>query len=386
MTKLPQRILAVDALRGIAIAAMVLVNNPGSWSHVYAPMRHAQWHGWTLADLVFPFFIFIMGVSAALSLPKQVASGKSAIQVINQAAIRAGKLFSLGLLLALFYYNFHVVDYSWWHQQVVELRVFGVLQRLGLVFFITAVCVVWLSARMIAVMFLLLLVLYWGLMALMPYSDASGNVYQGLWNFGNSFAAWVDANLLGVSHVFYRSATPFAFDPEGILSTLPAVASGLLGVLAGKGIQQPATWLVKLNWLIVAGAVLTASGLLLEQVVPVNKALWTPSYVLLTGGLALFSLSALIWLLDVKQLICWAQPLIICGSNSIAFYLIAGVLARLLIIIPVGNSSLHGWIYNKGLVPIFGELNGSLAFAVIFFIVSFIPIWLMYRKNFFWKV
>ncbi|MDP4944943.1 MAG: heparan-alpha-glucosaminide N-acetyltransferase domain-containing protein, partial [Alishewanella sp.] len=223
------RLLALDILRGLAIMAMVLVNNPGSWQYIYAPLRHAEWHGWTVTDLIFPAFIIMVGMSIQLSLRQKVAQTK--LEVIQAGALRALKLYLLGLFLVLFYYNFRDPAYSYLQQKLLTVRWFGVLQRIALVYFCTLLIVLYCGTRARVLWLVGLCVVYLALMQYMPYQDAQGQQFVGLWQFGNNFAAWLDHQILGAQHVFFRSATPFAFDPEGLLSTLPAISSCLLGVV-----------------------------------------------------------------------------------------------------------------------------------------------------------
>lgn len=380
------RIAAVDAFRGITIAAMILVNNPGSWGHVYAPMLHAHWHGWTPTDLIFPFFIFIVGIAAAFSIPRQLERGALPAQVMKKALVRSAKLFGLGLFLALFYYQFSNPDYNWWQARVEHIRILGVLQRIALVFALTVVLMLFLRARGLIVAALVLLGVYSLSMLYLPYADSAGNVYQGQWAFGNSFAAWMDDAVLGIRHVYYPKATPFVFDPEGLFSTLPAVATCLLGVVCGHWLASDATPLRKSGNLALAGVIGVGLGYALSPVIPINKALWTPSYVLLTAGLGALILALLIVLMDVRGNTRWAKPFIVCGANSIAFYMLAGVLARILMMIPLAGTSLQGWLYTQVYAPLFGELNGSLAYAITFLLVCYLPIAWMYRKGIFWKV
>ena len=379
------RIAAVDAFRGITIAAMILVNNPGSWSHVYAPMLHATWHGWTPTDLIFPFFIFIVGIAAAYAIPRQQAKGMSAADVLLKALVRSLKLIGLGLFLALFYYNFSDPDYSWWQSQLLEIRYPGVLQRIGIVFIITAILMVSFHRRGLIAWAIGLTAGYLVLMTAVPYPTGNPQ-FQGNWEFGNSFAAWLDHALLGPAHVYYGKASPFAFDPEGLLSTLPAVVSCLTGVFTGMLLKSTLSLPEKVRWMVIYGVAGVIAGYVLNLWVPINKALWTPSYVLLTSGLALVILALLVWLMDISGRSGWATPFIICGSNSIAFYMLAGILARLLMMVPLGDTSLQGWIYRDLLVPIAGPLNGSLFYAILFLLVCFLPIWVMYKKGIFWKV
>lgn len=380
------RIAAVDALRGLAIAGMILVNNPGSWSHVYAPMLHAKWHGWTPTDIIFPLFIFIVGIAAAYSLPRQLEKGIARREVMRHALVRAAKLVMLGWFLAVFYYDFSQPDYSWWQSRLLDIRIPGVLQRIGLVFALTACLLLWLGKRGLAVAFVASLSAYWLLMASVPYSTAEGQTYAGQWAFGNSLSAWLDHQVLGPNHVYYANATPFSFDPEGILSTLPAVATCISGVLTGMFLKSARDTAAKAGTLMVWGVVGIAIGYALSPLVPINKALWTPSYVMLSSGCALVLLSVLLYVMDVRHSQRWAKPLIICGANSIAFYMLAGVLARGLMMIRVEDTSLHGYLYTHVFASAFGELNGSLAFALCFLVVCYLPIWWMYRKGIFWKV
>lgn len=378
------RIAAVDAFRGITIAAMILVNNPGSWGHVYAPMLHARWHGWTPTDLIFPFFIFIVGIAASYAVPRQMGS-MSRSDVMQKAFIRGGKLILLGLFLAVFFYNVHDPSYSWWHERVEQIRIPGVLQRIGIVFICTVLimCFCRLRGQLIAAASLIAAYLAGMMLIRYPVTGAS---YQGLWAFGNSFSAWLDYIIFSPSHLYYADATPFPFDPEGLFSTLPAIVSCLSGVWAGQWLQSSSPLQRKAQWLVVAGLTGIAIAYLADSTVPINKALWTPSYVCLSSGIGALVLALLVVIMDIGGHKGWAKPFIVCGSNSIAFYMLAGVLARVLLMIPVGDSSLQGWLYRQLFVPIGGELNGSLLYAVSFLIVCYLPIYWMYRKEIFWKV
>ena len=203
------RLKSLDVFRGIAIAMMVLVNNPGSWATIYWPLKHAQWHGLTPTDVVFPLFIFAMGASLALSVRRQLGSERTAIipGILRRSAI----LFACGLFLALFFYNPYSSEFNWFADRFMNVRVMGVLQRLALVYLLTALLVLYVPARQYIVWCIGLLLLYWAMMTFIPYHGNDGEVYQGLWLFGNSFAAWLDANVLGVHHVYYGGATPFPF-------------------------------------------------------------------------------------------------------------------------------------------------------------------------------
>lgn len=378
------RLLALDALRGVTITAMILVNNPGSWSYVYGPLRHADWHGWTLTDLIFPFFIVIVGMSLQLSLQRQSAVAHAV--VIKQAALRSVKLIGLGLFLVLFYYNFRDPAYSYIEQKLLTLRWLGVLQRIGLVYFFTVLIVLYCGSRGRIGWLLGLCALYLVGMLYLPYADAHGNQFSGLMLFGNSFAAWLDHTVLGPGHVYYRSATPFAFDPEGLWSTLPAIASCLSGVLIAQWLQTERNLAQKIRGLLLCGVVAVWLAELWHFGLPINKSLWTPSFVLLSSGYCAIALAACIWLCDVKRWRRWSAPFVVFGANAILFFMFAGIAARLLGMVSVGQSSLQSWLFSALYQPLFGDYNGSLAFALSFLLVSYLLMHWCYKRGYIFKV
>jgi predicted acyltransferase len=379
-----QRLLALDALRGVTITAMILVNNPGSWSYVYAPLRHAEWHGWTLTDLIFPFFIIIVGIALQLSFKPdgEVARAK----VIKQAAIRGIKLFALGLFLVLFYYNFRDPNYSYLQQKLASIRWFGVLQRIGLVYVCTVIIVLYCGTRGRILWLMGLCSVYLLAMFYLPYQDAQGNQFSGLLLHGNSFAAWLDNTVLGANHVYYRRATPFAFDPEGLWSTLPAIASCLSGVLMAQWLQTSHTTVQKVRGLLLFGGVAVWVAQFWQLGLPINKSLWTPSFVLLSSGCCAMVLAAFIWLCDVKRWRLWTAPFVVFGANAILFFMFAGVAARLLGMLSVGQQSLQSWLFSTLFQPLFGNVNGSLAFAVGFLLLSYCLMHWCYRRGYIFKI
>ena len=378
------RMLALDALRGLTITAMILVNNPGSWSHIYGPLKHAQWHGWTLTDLIFPFFIAIVGMSLQLSLPRQRQAGNLA--VIKQALLRSVKLYGLGLFLVLFYYNFRDPEYSYVQQKLEMLRAMGVLQRIALVYFVTVLIALYCGTRGRVLAIIALCLSYLAAMWWLPYHSAQGERFQGLFEFGNSFAAWVDATVLGANHVYYRSATPFAFDPEGLWSTLPAIATCVSGLLIAQWLQAERSLVQKIRGLLLFGVVAVWLAELWHFSLPINKSLWTPSYVLLSSGYSAIALAACIWLCDVKRYRLWAAPFIVFGANAILFFMFAGVAGRLLNMLSVDNSSLQSWLYQSIYQPLFGDYNGSLAFALSFLVISYALMHWCFKRGFIVKV
>lgn len=377
------RLLALDVFRGLTIAAMVLVNNPGSWSHVYPPLLHAKWHGYTPTDLIFPFFVFIVGISIAIVLGRAETNKRNHVQLIKTAAIRASKLIMLGLFLALFYYQFNQPDYSWLESQFFQIRFPGVLQRLGLVFFLTFLLVLFVNKKYYLSWTTGLLLGYWFVMAYVPYGEGSVGIYE----HGNSLAAWLDDYVFGANHVYYQNALPYAFDPEGLLSTLPAVASALTGVMAGLLISNKNIELLQKIKIMLKYAVISlVLGYLWSIVFPINKALWTSSYVLVTTGWALAVLAGLMWLIDLKGYKNWSAAFVVFGANAIFFYMFSAILARILIMFPIDNTSLHGWLYGQIFQPFLGNYNGSLAFAFMFLIVSYVVMHWLYKKQIFFKV
>lgn len=378
-----ERLLALDVFRGLTITAMILVNNPGSWAYIYAPLRHAEWHGWTPTDLIFPFFIFIVGISLQLSMSRRQASTGKTIQA---AAIRSAKLFVLGLILALSYYNFRDASFSWVEQRLLSVRWLGVLQRISLVYFCTVLIVLSFASKGRVVAMLLLSALYLVGLWWLPYQDAAGNSFRGLLEFGNSFPAWLDHTLLGANHLYYKSAEPFAFDPEGLWSTLPAISSCLAGVLTAQFLQCEKPLYQKIYWFLGIGLLCVIAAELWHLWLPINKPLWTPSYVLLSTGYALLVLAACLWLCDIRCYRRWTAPFVVFGANAILFFMAAGLAARLLSMLPVGTTVLQPWLYREWFQPVFGNYNGSLAFALCFLLLAYGLMYGCYRKGWIWKV
>ncbi len=376
---LPRRIDAVDMLRGLAVAMMVLVNNPGSWSYVYAPLQHASWHGYTPTDLVFPFFLFIVGVSIVCAF--QGVSGLSSAR-FKAIGLRTLKLIGLGLFLAVFFYNPFDPDYSWFEDRIEGVRWLGVLQRIGIVYFVTCLLVlttgwrVWLAASIAISIF------YIAMMTMISVPMPDGTLIAGNWEKGTNLAAYSDVLLLGANHVWAQTV-PWAYDPEGLLSTFPAVVSCLLGGLMAKLMLSKGLDSVK--WLIGLGICFVIVGHLMHQWVPINKALWTPSFVLATGGWATAGMGAFLWLTESAQVKKPFFALKVFGMNAIAGYMAAEIAARLLVMIPVGQQSLGSLIYVS-LQPLFGNYLASLVYAVLMVLAVYGLVKYMYNRKIFLKV
>ncbi len=374
------RLLSLDAFRGLAIGAMLLVNNPGDWGHVYAPLLHAHWNGWTFTDWVFPFFVFIAGMSMTLSLGRRAAAGADRGALLRSTARRALTIVGLGLLLNLI----PGFDFA-------TLRIPGVLQRLGLCTLVAAPIVLWCGGRGIALWAVGLMAAYSAVQLGVPVPDASGAVHTGLLEPGQDVGAWLDRALLD-GHLWKVSRT---WDPEGLLSTLPAVSTQLLGVLAGRVLgaaRQPAE--KAMTWVVLGLASLWLAQVLDAWLMPINKSLWTPSFVFLTAGWALLVFAAFYWLLDASpQPLArarWARlahPLVVLGMNAIFLFVLSGLVAKALIFIKLADgrslgAALYQPILDLGLAP----QNASLLRALAFVLVMYAVAWGLWRQQWFLKV
>lgn len=365
------RLLSLDAFRGLTIAAMLLVNDPGSWAHVYGPLRHAEWHGWTPTDLVFPFFLFIMGVAMTYSFGKRRRDGADRGTLLRQAARRAMVLFALGLLIHAF---------PWYNVDLSTLRIPGVLQRIAVAYLAASAIVLYTGLRGQVVATAALLLGYWALLALVP---APGGTAGDLTPDGN-LGAWVDRTVLGTEHLWSQSRT---WDPEGILSTIPAIASVLFGVFTGHWLRSGKSGATVTVGLLAAGVATVAVGALWGELFPINKNLWTSSFTVFTSGMALLLLGLFYWVIDVRGRKRWATPFVVFGVNAIAAYFLASVFARVITMIHVGEgASLKVWAYENLFASWAGPLNGSLAFAIAYVLLWLALMWPLYRRRIYIKV
>ena len=337
------------------MAAMVIVNTPGDWSAVFPPLLHAEWHGWTPTDLIFPFFVFIVGVSIVLS----ARSTGSIVAIFRRAAI----LYALGLLLAL-YPRF---DFT-------TVRIMGVLPRLALCYLAAALLFRSLKGSIgaIGAITVVLLLGYWGLIAgdLTP----SGNL-----------GARLDRAILGEAHLWRQSRT---WDPEGLLSTLPAIATALTGLLAGIVLVSAREPRDKVRWLLTTGLVATALGLVWDRWFPINKNLWTSSYVVFTSGLASLALGATYWWYDVLGRRWLARPFVVMGTNALALFVVSGFLVKTLILLKVTGAAgepvtLYRAIFEHVFAPLAAPRLASLLFAVAALAVLYGLLEVMYRRRMF---
>ena len=368
----PDRLISLDVFRGLTIAAMILVNNPGSWSHIYGPLRHAQWHGWTFADTVFPFFLFIAGVAIAFSFGGRLEKESGRRYLYRKIIRRTLILFALGLFLSNFPFN-----------ELSTLRIPGVLQRIAICYCVTSVIFLNFTWKGQLAWAIGLLLFYWAIMEWIPVPGAG----PGLYEKGSNLAAWVDGQLLA-GHMWQQTRT---WDPEGIVSTIPAISTTLFGVLAGHWLRSDRTPQDKTIRLLAIGAAAVLIGMLWHLLLPINKSLWTSSYSVLMAGLATICLGVLYYLVDVRGKKRWTQPALVYGRNAIAVYVLAGITARLLYLIKVTGAdgdtlTIKAWIYDNLFKPWPGDLNGSLAYAIAFIIVMYLCMLPLYRKKIFIKI
>ncbi len=378
----PNRLLSLDVFRGMTIAGMVLVNNPGTWSAIYSPLAHAEWHGATPTDFVFPFFLFIVGISITFALGKRVEQGGISRDVYLKILRRSLIIFGLGLLLATFpFYNFTRGEWL----DVSNVRIMGVLQRIAVCYFIASLIFLHTNWKRQAIIAVALLLIYWALMTLINVPNCETTTFN---DKTCNLAAYVDRLILTENHIWKSSKV---FDPEGILSTISAISTTLAGVLCGHWLRSKIDANEKVAAMFFFGVVLTAIGWAWNFWFPINKSLWTSSYVIYTAGLALCFLGFCFWLVDIKNYRRWAKPFVIFGVNALALFVFSGLLAKILGLIKVADAegksiSLHKWIFDSIFLPIASPINASLLFAVSFILLWLFLTWLLYRKQIFIKV
>ena len=365
------RLESLDVFRGATIAAMILVNNPGSFQTTYAPLLHAQWNGWTFTDVIFPSFLWIAGVAMTLSFRKRMERGEDRATLLRHALRRAAIIFALGLFLNAFP-----------HFPLATLRIPGVLQRIAVCYLAAAAILLYTSVRTQLAILVSLLAGYWILMKTVPVPGYGAGVLEPQGNL----AQWIDSRVLA-GHMWSHTKT---WDPEGILSTLPSIATVLFGVFTGHVLRRTGGSIRTLLVLAISGLLLVFSGELMDVWFPINKNLWSPSFAVLMAGISTLVFTACYWLVDVKRIRAWARPFAIYGMNAIAIYVLAGVLADTLSIlkVPAGGEtiSLWNWIYTRMFVPLANPFNASLLFALAFVLVLYAVAYFLYRRGWFIKV
>ncbi len=369
-----KRLLSLDVFRGITIAGMVLVNNPGTWDAIYPPFEHAEWHGWTPTDFIFPFFLFIVGIAISLALGKRVETGGVTKDVYLKIFRRAAIIFLLGLFIAAFpYFNLYT------------LRIPGVLQRIAVCYLITSLIFLHTNWKQQTIIGVALLFIYWILMTGFSVPNCEVTTFD---DKACNLAAFVDRFVFGANHIWILGKV---YDPEGILSTIPAIATAISGVLTGTWLKSKRGDYEKVAGIFFFGVILLAVGWCWNFFFPINKALWTSSYVVFTAGIALCFLGFCYYLIDIKNYQKWTKPFVIFGTNALILYFLAELTAKILdlITVPVANGegiSLQGWIFTHIFLPIAAPLNASLLYAICYDFLWLFLMWLLYRKQIFIKV
>ena len=367
------RLVSLDVFRGATIAGMILVNNPGDERTTYWPLRHAQWNGWTPTDLIFPFFLFIVGVSMAYSLRARLERGQSRARLLRHVVERGLTLFLLGLFLNGFPN----------HYQLGSWRVYGVLQRIAVCYVVSATLALLTKRRVWIATVLGCLAGYWILMRYVPVPGFGIPTHTiPLLDPNRNLAAWLDRKLLA-GHLYDGTR-----DPEGVLSTIPAFATSLLGLLTGDGLQSDRPPQRKAGRMALFGVVGLALGKVLDVWFPINKNLWTSSFVIFTAGMALVALAFCYWLVDVfEHRGRLTKFFLVFGTNPIAAYVFAEAIAHWIDRMPSSaDMTLQESLYQTLFAPLAGPANASLLYAICYVLVCWVAMWLLYRKRIFLKI
>jgi len=386
----PRRLISLDVFRGLTIALMILVNNPGSWAHIHPPLRHARWHGWTPTDLVFPFFLFIVGVAMALSFARRQEQGATRGHMVRKILIRSALIFACGLFLNAYPFglplnaealgNFSLQSVS---EHFANLRVMGVLQRIALCYLAVGLAVTLIPRTQTLVMAGAACIILYELLMRIPLVSGWGG---GSFALQDNLVRWLDLRLLGEAHLWCGAGIPF--DPEGLLSTLPAIVTTLAGFLTGEFLRRgQGSSGARIAPLLVAGLATAGFGLVLSLLEPINKQLWSSSYMFLTAGLAMACLAGTIWMIDVQGWRSWAKPAIVFGSNPLVVFVGSGILARTLGLLRVGEGlSVQRWLFTRVFQPVGGDVNGSLFHAMAHILFWLGILWWMHRRRLFLKI
>lgn len=363
------RLTSLDVFRGITIAAMLLVNNPGGRVS-YAPLEHAEWNGWTPTDLIFPSFLFIVGVAMTFSFGKLLSKGATRGEIMLKSTKRAAILFGLGLLQHSF---------PWYNMDWSHLRIPGVLQRIAVCFLIATPLLLWVGKRGRAVALAVVLLGYWAAMMWIPVPGVGAGVLEP----GKELGAYIDRAVFGMNHLWEARRI---WDPEGLLSTVPAIGTVLIGIYVGEWLRSGRSAVEKVRNLLIAGAGLVVAGQLWGLVFPINKGIWTSSYVLFAAGVAAIGLAICYWIVDMKGRKRWAFPFILFGLNAIAAYWLSEIGANLLYMIRIGDTSLRSWVYQNLFASWLAPINASLGFALLVVLFWMGVMGVLYWRRIFIKV
>ncbi len=365
-----ERLLSLDVFRGLTIAGMIIVNNPGGDTS-YWPLEHAEWSGWTPTDLIFPFFLYIVGVAMAFSFASRLRRGQSWQHIVGHVLWRALILFALGLFLSGYPAHYHLR----------RSMVVSVIQRIAYCYVIASIVMLWCGTRGRIAVTAICIIGYWVLMRFVPvpgYGIPTQDV--PLLDPAGNLAAWLDRALL--RH----------FSSEGLLSTIPAVGTTMIGVLTGEWLRSGASARRKVAGMLVYGAIGVVAGEIFNLWFPINKKLWTSSYVLFTGGLATIGLACCYWMLDIKRWRgWWSTALQVLGINAIVAYLLSELGGTGLERLPVrlstgGTMRFQAYVYERLLLPLANPANASLTYALVFLSLCWVISWALYRRRIFIKI
>jgi predicted acyltransferase len=422
MTK--ERLLSLDVFRGFTILLMTVVNNPGSWASVYPPLLHADWHGCTPTDLVFPFFIFILGVAIPFAMPDRIFNASTLLKITT----RSLRIFCLGFFLFFFkkielfglegiplllgrlaitivvtyallgnfstkvkaYATFSVffilILLAYNSEMFQDVRIPGVLQRIGIVYFVVSILYLKTNLKTQIIVCVLLLLTYWGLMSLISVPGIGAPNFEK----GTNLAAWIDSISLP-NHMYAETKT---WDPEGVLSTLPAIASGIIGLLIGSLLNVTTSKIEITKKMLAIGTIMTLVGFAWGFAFPINKSIWTSSYVLYTSGIAILSLVILYYIIEIANIKKWTKLFLIWGVNPMIVFFFSGVIPRLLSMIEIQHPekmsekiNLQNYLYNFWIAPNFeNPMNASLAGALTYVAIWSFILWIFYRNKLIFKV
>ena len=392
-----ERLLSLDVFRGMTVAGMLLVNDPGTWSAIFPPLEHAEWNGWTPTDLIFPFFLFIVGITTHLSLSARRARGDDDSAIVKQILRRGLIIYLLGFAMAMFpFYQWGAItaipNATPWDRilfRIEHVRLLGVLPRIAIVYVFAALLTLRTTVRQQIIIIAVLLFGYWFAMTLIPVPGENTIGALLLNTHDRNLAAYLDRLILGTNHTWIGSVT---FDPEGPMSTIPAIATAMLGVLAGRWIGlRDKSLLERISGLFAAGAIGMVLGLMWNWAFPINKNLWTSSYVIFTAGMACVALATIMWIVDYANVKWWTKPFVVFGVNPIVAFVGSGVMARLIYTLWHVNYQgksvvIQNAIYQIVFLPWLPPRVASLAFAIAFVLLWYGILLVLYKRNIILKV
>ena len=392
-----ERLISLDVFRGITIAGMLLVNDPGTWSAIFPPLEHAAWDGWTPTDLIFPFFLFIVGITTYLSMSARRARGDDNAALVKQILRRGIIIYLLGFAMAMFpFYQWGTIaslpNATGWDRiifRIEHVRILGVLPRIAIVYICAGLLTLKTTLKQQIIIISTLLIGYWFAMTLIPVPGENAIGAVLLHTKDRNLAAYLDRLILGTNHTWIGSVT---FDPEGPMSTIPAIATAMLGVIAGRWIAlKEKPLLERISGLFAAGAIGMVVGLMWNWSFPINKNLWTSSYVIFTAGMACVTLATVMWIVDYVNVKWWTKPFVVFGVNPIVAFVGSGVMARLIYTLWHVNyggkpTAVQDAIYQSVFLPWLPPRVASLAFAIAFVLLWYGILLVLYRRKIILKV